>query len=145
MPAGIRITSPMILSAIVPADLQQRRRGGQAELSAGSGLDAADHRLGLGALSLLQLVLELRVSRGAYEEQIDLRKDLPIYLWVWAFVLAVVAFGFVIAAPLMLFAYLRWRSARILVVEPAPAAGGAGNSLWPVRDRRSACRCSKAW
>ena len=63
------------------------------------------------ALSLLQLVRELRASRGAYEEQIDLRKDLPIYLWVWAFVLAVVAFGFVIAAPIMLFAYLRWRSA----------------------------------
>jgi hypothetical protein len=62
------------------------------------------------ALSLLQLVLELRASRGAYEEQIDLRKDLPIYLWVWAFVLVVVAFGFVIAAPVMLFAYLRWRS-----------------------------------
>jgi len=62
------------------------------------------------ALSLLQLVRELRASRGAYEEQIDLRKDLPIYLWVWAFVLAVVAFGFVIAAPIMLFAYLRWRS-----------------------------------
>jgi hypothetical protein len=62
------------------------------------------------ALSLLQLVRELRASRGAYEEQIDLRKDLPIYLWVWAFVLAVVACGFVIAAPIMLFAYLRWRS-----------------------------------
>jgi uncharacterized membrane protein len=61
-------------------------------------------------LSLLQLVRELRASRGAYEEQIDLRKDLPIYLWVWAFVLAVVGFGFVIAAPIMLFAYLRWRS-----------------------------------
>jgi hypothetical protein len=63
------------------------------------------------ALSLLQLIRELRASRGAYEEQIDLRKDLPIYLWVWAFVIAVVAFGFVIAAPVMLFAYLRWRSA----------------------------------
>jgi tetrahydromethanopterin S-methyltransferase subunit E len=66
---------------------------------------------GIGAaLSLLQLVIELRASRGAHEEQIDLRKDLPIYLWVWAFVGAVVGFGFVIAAPLMLCAYLRWRS-----------------------------------
>jgi tetrahydromethanopterin S-methyltransferase subunit E len=62
------------------------------------------------ALSLLQLVVELRASRAAHEEQIDLRKDLPIYLWVWAFVGAVVGFGFVLAAPLMLFAYLRWRS-----------------------------------
>lgn len=67
---------------------------------------------GIGAaLSLLQLIVELRASRGAgYEEQIDLRKDLPIYLWVWSFVIGVVAFGFVLAAPVMLFAYLRFRS-----------------------------------
>jgi hypothetical protein len=66
---------------------------------------------GVGAvLSLLQLIVELRVSRGAYEEQIDLRKDVPIYLWVWSFVIGVVAFGFVLAAPVMLFAYLRFRS-----------------------------------
>jgi hypothetical protein len=66
---------------------------------------------GCGAvLSLFQLIVELRASRGAYEEQIDLRKDIPIYLWVWAFVFAVVAFGFVLAAPVMLFAYLRFRS-----------------------------------
>jgi hypothetical protein len=62
------------------------------------------------ALSLLQLLVELRASRGPYEEQINLRKDGPIYLWVWAFVIAVVAFGFILAAPVMLFAYLRWRS-----------------------------------
>ena|SRR5258708_5475807 len=62
------------------------------------------------ALSLLQLIVELRASRGPYEEQINLRKDGPIYLWVWAFVIAVVAFGFIIAAPVMLFAYLRLRS-----------------------------------
>jgi hypothetical protein len=62
------------------------------------------------ALSLLQLIIELRASRGAYEEQIELRKDIPIYLWVWSFVLAVTAFGFVIAAPIMLFVYLRFRS-----------------------------------
>ena len=62
------------------------------------------------ALSLLQLIVALRASRGAHEEQIDLRKDLPIYLWVWAFVAAIVAFGFVLAAPVMLFVYLRWRS-----------------------------------
>jgi hypothetical protein len=62
------------------------------------------------ALSLLQLILELRASRGAYEEQIELKKDIPIYLWVWSFVIAVIAFGFVIAAPIMLFVYLRFRS-----------------------------------
>lgn len=63
------------------------------------------------ALSLLQLIRELRASRSAaYEEPVDLRKDVPMYLWVWAFVVAIVAFGFVIAAPVMLFVYLRWRS-----------------------------------
>jgi Tripartite tricarboxylate transporter TctB family len=62
------------------------------------------------ALSFLQLLVELRASRGPYEEQINLRKDGPIYLWVWAFVVAVVAFGFIFAVPVMLFAYLRWRS-----------------------------------
>src|ERR1700719_2125786 len=62
------------------------------------------------ALSLLQLIVELRASRGAYEEQIELRKDSPIYLWVWSFVIAITAFGFVLAAPVMLFVYLKFRS-----------------------------------
>ena len=62
------------------------------------------------ALSLLQLITELRASRRATEDQIDLRKDIPIYLWVWSFVIAIVAFGFVMAAPVMLFIYLRFRS-----------------------------------
>jgi uncharacterized membrane protein YadS len=62
------------------------------------------------ALSLLQLIVELRASRAAYEEQIDLKKDVPVYLWVWSFVIAVTAFGFVPAAPVMLFVYLRFRS-----------------------------------
>jgi Tripartite tricarboxylate transporter TctB family len=62
------------------------------------------------ALSLLQLIVELHASRAAYEEQIDLKRDIPIYLWVWAFVIAVTAFGFVLAAPVMLFVYLRFRS-----------------------------------
>jgi hypothetical protein len=64
-----------------------------------------------GALSFLQLILELRASRSpAFEERIELNKDLPIYLWIWVFVLAIVGFGFLIAAPVMLFVYLRFRS-----------------------------------
>jgi putative tricarboxylic transport membrane protein len=61
-------------------------------------------------LSLLQLIVELRKSRAASEDAIDLGKDVPIYLWVWAFVLGVVAFGFVVAAPVVLFLYLYFRS-----------------------------------
>jgi hypothetical protein len=107
----IRITSPMILSGLFVVIFSSAAAVAKLNYPP----EAASMPLIIGSvgavLSLLQLILELRVSRGAYEEQIDLRKDLPIYLWVWAFVLAVVAFGFVIAAPLMLFAYLRWRSA----------------------------------
>lgn len=66
---------------------------------------------GFGALlSLLQLVVELRASRAGGEDAVDLGKDIPIYLWVWAFVIGVVAFGFVVAAPVVLFAYLFFRS-----------------------------------
>jgi putative tricarboxylic transport membrane protein len=61
-------------------------------------------------LSLFQLTVELRASRAPGEDAIDLGKDVPIYLWVWAFVLAVVALGFIVAAPVMLFAYLYFRS-----------------------------------
>ena len=107
----IRITSPMILSGLFVVIFSSAAAVAKLNYPP----EAASMPLIIGSvgavLSLLQLILELRVSRGAYEEQIDLRQDLPIYLWVWAFVLAVVAFGFVIAAPLMLFAYLRWRSA----------------------------------
>jgi putative tricarboxylic transport membrane protein len=66
---------------------------------------------GFGALlSLLQLIRELRASRAGGEDAIDLGKDIPIYLWVWAFVLGVVGLGFVVAAPVVLFAYLFFRS-----------------------------------
>jgi hypothetical protein len=111
VPTGpVRVTSTVVLSgtfvvifasAAVVAKLNYPAEAASMPLIIG-GVGAA--------LSLLQLIVELRASRGAHEEQIDLRKDLPIYLWVWAFVGAVVAFGFVIAAPVMLFAYLRWRS-----------------------------------
>jgi hypothetical protein len=110
MNGPIRVTSTAVLSATfvvifasaaVVAKLNYPAEAASMPLSIG-GIGAA--------LSLLQLIVELRASRGAHEEQIDLRKDLPIYLWVWAFVGAVVAFGFVLAAPVMLFAYLRWRS-----------------------------------
>lgn len=63
------------------------------------------------ALSLLQVIVELRASRSpAFQERVHLSKDLPVYLWVWSFVGAVVAFGFIVAAPVMLFVYLRFRS-----------------------------------
>ena len=66
---------------------------------------------GFGALlSLLQLIVELRGSRAGGEDAIDLGKDVPVYLWIWAFVIGVAALGFVVAAPVVLFAYLFFRS-----------------------------------
>jgi hypothetical protein len=110
-PAGrIRLTSPAALSltflvifasAAIVARLNYPPEAASMPLIIG-GVGAA--------LSLLQLIVELRASRGAYEEQIDLRKDVPIYLWVWSFVIGIVAFGFIYAAPVTLFAYLRFRS-----------------------------------
>jgi Tripartite tricarboxylate transporter TctB family len=110
-PSGpIRVTSTAVLSATFVVSFASAAVVAKLNYPA----EAASMPLFIGgigaALSLLQLIVELRASRGAHEEQIDLRKDLPIYLWVWAFVGAVVAFGFVLAAPVMLFAYLRWRS-----------------------------------
>jgi hypothetical protein len=62
---------------------------------------------GIGAgLSLLQLVRELMASRP---EPVDLARDVPIYLWVWAFIIAFIVFGFLYAAPVMVLLYLRLR------------------------------------
>jgi uncharacterized integral membrane protein len=111
MPAGrVRFTSTVALSltflvifvsAVVVAKLNYPAEAASMPLIIG-GFGAA--------LSLLQLIVELHASRGAYEEQIELKRDIPIYLWVWSFVIAVTAFGFVLAAPVMLFVYLRFRS-----------------------------------
>jgi hypothetical protein len=111
MNGPIRVTSTAVLSATFVVIFSSAAVVAKLNYPA----EAASMPLFIGgigaALSLLQLIVELRASRSAaHEEQIDLRKDLPIYLWVWGFVGAVVAFGFVLAAPVMLFAYLRWRS-----------------------------------
>jgi|SRR6185437_7864691 len=107
----MRLTSPVVLSltflvifssAVLVAKLSYPSEAAAVPVMVG-GMGAA--------LSLLQLIRDLGASRGStYEEQVDLRKDLPVYLWVWAFAAVIVAFGFVIAAPVMLFVYLRWRS-----------------------------------
>jgi hypothetical protein len=66
---------------------------------------------GLGAaLSLLQFLTEIRESHRKAEEKVNLRKDLPVYAWVWSFVIVIALFGFMVAAPPALFAYLKFRS-----------------------------------
>ena len=89
------------------------------------------------ALSLLQLIVDVtrqprRRLRGADRPA---ARIMPIYLWVWSFVIAVTAFGFVMAAPVMLFVYLRFALTRVLVALPAAVAGGSGVSLRRVPNR----------
>ncbi|HEY4444817.1 MAG TPA: tripartite tricarboxylate transporter TctB family protein [Steroidobacteraceae bacterium] len=121
VPAGrVRFTSTVALSltflvifvsAVVVAKVNYPAEAASMPLIIGGFGAALSLQGGFGAaLSLLQLIVELHASRGAYEEQIDLKRDIPIYLWVWSFVIAVTAFGFVLAAPVMLFVYLRFRS-----------------------------------
>ncbi|MHB8816254.1 MAG: tripartite tricarboxylate transporter substrate-binding protein [Steroidobacteraceae bacterium] len=109
-PGRIRLTSTVALSmtfvvifssAAIVAEVDYPRAAAEMPLVV----------CGFGALlSLLQLVVELRASRAGGEDAIDLARDVPMYLWVWAFVIGVVALGFVVAAPVMLFAYLYFRS-----------------------------------
>lgn len=109
-PGRMRLTSPVALSLIMLILF-----GSAAVVAA---LDfppvAAEVPLlvgGCGAvLSLLQLIREMRASRAGEDDPIDLAKDIPIYLWVLAFVAGIVAFGFDVAAPVLLFAYLYFRS-----------------------------------
>ncbi len=62
------------------------------------------------ALSVVQLLRELRESRRGLPDPIDLARDLPIYLWVWFFIIVVVAFGFVWSPAPLLLLYLRGRA-----------------------------------
>ncbi len=100
--AALSLTFLVIFaSAAIVAELDYPRAAAEMPLLVG-GCGAA--------LSLLQLIRELRASRAGSEDVIDLGKDVPIYLWVWAFVIAVIALGFVVAAPVILFTYLYFRS-----------------------------------
>ena len=106
-----RFTSPMALSLIFVAIFFGA--AGVAWLNYPPGAASMPIAVGSigGTLSLFQLFAEWRKSRAAdFEERVVLSRDLPIYGWVWAFVLAIVAFGFLYAAPPMLLAYLRLRS-----------------------------------
>ncbi len=74
-------------------------------------------------VSVLRLIIEVVQSRQPFEERVDLHKDVPMYLWVWAFVLAIVFFGFLFAAPPMLFLYLKLRSRESLWISLGLSGG----------------------
>lgn len=75
------------------------------------------------ALSITQLLRELRDGRQGKPDPIDLARDLPIYLWVWGFVIIVVSFGFVWAPAPLLLVYLRFRARESWILSLAIAIG----------------------
>jgi heme A synthase len=62
------------------------------------------------ALCVLQLALDWRGRRTAMVAPRDQRGRLRMLGWVVGFVAAVLLLGFLVAAPLALFAYARWQS-----------------------------------
>ena len=74
-------------------------------------------------LSLVQLVVEIRAHRGGNEDEpIISGRERTIMLWIAGFTLGVIAFGFILGAPLLLAAYLYFVSGERLT---ATVAGGA--------------------
>ena len=58
-------------------------------------------------LSLTQLIIEIRTrGEGNEEEPILSGRERTIMLWIAGFTLGVIAFGFILGAPLLLAAYL---------------------------------------
>jgi hypothetical protein len=57
-------------------------------------------------LSLAQLIVEIRANGGNEDEPIISGPERTIVLWIAGFTLGVIAFGFVLGAPLLLAAYL---------------------------------------
>ena len=71
-------------------------------------------------LSLIQLITELRTRASRGDDPPLLQPgELSIILWISGFTLGVVAFGFVLGAPLLLAAYLYFVAAERLAVAVA--------------------------
>src|SRR3954465_14612920 len=63
-------------------------------------------------LCLIQLVVELRHARNGSAEpsKRDVRREWVMFGWIFGFVTAVVLLGFLIAAPIVLYSYLRFNA-----------------------------------
>lgn len=74
-------------------------------------------------LCLLQIALDLRKRGGAIVQSATLlAQERPIILWLLAFFLAIIAFGFAYGAPLLVVAYLYFAARERPIVA---LAGGA--------------------
>jgi hypothetical protein len=61
-------------------------------------------------LCLFQLLMELRRARVTELETRPVKRELQLIAWWGAFIVAVLLFGFLIATPILLYAYLRFDS-----------------------------------
>lgn len=73
-------------------------------------------------LSFAQLIIDIRKAGAAEEGPIFSERERMIMLWLTGFVLGVIAFGFVIGAPLLVAAYLLFPAGERLL--PAVMGGG---------------------
>ncbi|MGE0004543.1 MAG: tripartite tricarboxylate transporter TctB family protein [Parvibaculaceae bacterium] len=74
-------------------------------------------------LSLVQFVVDLRAGRNRKDDEpIVSRGERPIMVWLILFTLGIILFGFSLAAPLLLAAYLFFTADERL---PVALAGGA--------------------
>lgn len=61
-------------------------------------------------LCLAQLVVEMRRAGVVKREPLPIKRELQLVAWWCAFVAGVLLFGFLIATPVLLYAYLRFDS-----------------------------------
>jgi hypothetical protein len=76
-------------------------------------------------LCLVQLITEIRHARqGLAPPKRDVRREWVMYGWIVGFVVTVVLLGFMLAAPIVLYAYLRFNAKEPRWVAALIAAGG---------------------
>ena len=76
-------------------------------------------------LCLIQFGVELRHARqGVPPSTRDVRREWVMYGWIVGFVVAVVLLGFLVAAPIVLYSYLRFNAKEPHWVAGLIAAGG---------------------
>jgi hypothetical protein len=85
-------------------------------------------------LCLIQLGVELRHARestGAPAKQRDVRREWVMYGWIVGFVVTVTLLGFMLAAPIVLYSYLRFNAKESHWLSALIAVGGLA-LIWGV-------------
>lgn len=74
------------------------------------------------ALCLFQLVTELRRAPAAEPQTQPVKRELQMIAWWGTFIAGILLFGFLIATPILLYAYLRFKLARAPLARTALCA-----------------------